>query len=202
MKLAAAILLFLLGAILFALGGCSVGPQPDSSLATHHSPLALNPPLGGSAPRAIFSAESLAQPDIVLPPQATITPLPPAVDLSWDAVTDGTVAIYYGTFSHSYTQRINAGTNRNLSIPGLDSGRKYYFSATHVDDFGVESDFAPELALTALRFFALHFDIAGTRLEASTNLVDWQPRSAQLQGETWRVAMNPAVRQEFYRAVQ
>ena len=72
-----------------------------------------------------------------------------SVTLAWNA-SAGTSAIdhyniYDGVVSHTYTNIISSGTNLTLTISGLASGSTYYFAATAVDTYGLESDFSAEV---------------------------------------------------------
>ena len=75
---------------------------------------------------------------------------PPVVTLEWDA-SPGTnniagYNIYYGTASRAYTSVLSAGTNLTLTVAGLLRDYTYYFAATAVDDYGLESDFSDEVS--------------------------------------------------------
>ncbi len=51
--------------------------------------------------------------------------------VSWTALADGTqtgYAIYYGTTSKQYTDRVDAGLVTSKAISGLSSGVRYYFN--------------------------------------------------------------------------
>ena len=52
--------------------------------------------------------------------------------------------IYYGAASAKYTSVVPAGTNTTLSISNLVEGNTYYFAATAVDAFGLESAYSME----------------------------------------------------------
>ena len=52
--------------------------------------------------------------------------------------------IYYGVASATYTAVVAAGTNTTVSISNLAEGTTYYFAATAVDTFGLESDYSIE----------------------------------------------------------
>jgi hypothetical protein len=53
-------------------------------------------------------------------------------------------AIYYGTASGAYTNTASAGTNTTLTISNLVQGATYFFVATAIDTFGLESDYSSE----------------------------------------------------------
>jgi hypothetical protein len=52
--------------------------------------------------------------------------------------------IYFGIASGTYTNAISAGTNTTLSVSNLVGGKTYYFAATAVDSYGLESDYSVE----------------------------------------------------------
>ena len=73
---------------------------------------------------------------------------PQSATLAWDP-SPGTdlIANYnvcYGVASATYTNEVAAGTNTTMSIPNLVAGTTYYFAATAVDTFGLESDYSSE----------------------------------------------------------
>ena len=121
-----------------------------------------------------------------------------SVKLSWDPSPDVPVAgyaIYYGTASHMYTDKISLGNATSVTISNLVAGTTYYFAATAYDDAGLESPFSNEAVYTvpldtsnqpsvlnpALssdgQFSFTVSEVAGTPyvIEASTNLVNWEP---------------------------
>lgn len=52
--------------------------------------------------------------------------------------------VYYGVASGTYTNSVSAGTNTTLTISNLIRGTTYYFVATAIDTFGLESDYSSE----------------------------------------------------------
>ena len=54
--------------------------------------------------------------------------------------------IYYGAASALYTNVVAVGTNTTVSISNLVGGATYYFAATAVDTFGLESVYATEVS--------------------------------------------------------
>ena len=72
------------------------------------------------------------------------------VTLAWDPSPGTNVIanykIYYGAASTTYTNVVAAGTNLTVSIPNLVVGTTYYFAATAVDTFGLESDYSTEVS--------------------------------------------------------
>ena len=73
-----------------------------------------------------------------------------SVTLAWDASPGTNVIanykIYYGVASGTYTNTASAGTNTTLSISNLVEGKTYYFAATAVDTYGLESDYSTEVS--------------------------------------------------------
>ena len=72
------------------------------------------------------------------------------VTLAWDPSSGTNVIagynIYHGTASGTYTNVTSAGTATTLSISNLVEGATYYFAATAVDVFGLESDYSTEVS--------------------------------------------------------
>jgi hypothetical protein len=70
------------------------------------------------------------------------------VSLVWDPSSGTNVIagykIYFGAASRTYTNVISAGTATTLSVSNLVEGRTYYFAATAIDAFGLESDYSTE----------------------------------------------------------
>jgi fibronectin type 3 domain-containing protein len=111
--------------------------------------------------------------------------------------------VYYGTTSEDYTNVIDAGNNTNLVISGVDPGATYYIAVTVYTESGKESGYSAEVSctvpvlvppssspssqtntLTAASYSAatgqFSFEVNGTDgsqyvVEASTNLIDWEP---------------------------
>ena len=52
--------------------------------------------------------------------------------------------IYYGGATGTYTNALSAGTGTTLTVSNLVQGATYYFVATAVDTFGLESDYSSE----------------------------------------------------------
>jgi hypothetical protein len=72
------------------------------------------------------------------------------VTLVWDPSSGTNVIanykIYYGTGSRTYTNGTSAGTATTLSVFNLVEGKTYYFAATAVDAYGLESDYSTEVS--------------------------------------------------------
>jgi hypothetical protein len=72
-----------------------------------------------------------------------------SVTLSWDPSPDPSVVsynVYYGVVSGAYTNVASAGAATILTISNLFDGVTYYFAATALDNFGLESDFSNEVS--------------------------------------------------------
>jgi hypothetical protein len=72
------------------------------------------------------------------------------VTLAWDP-SPGTNVIanynlYFGVASATYTNVVSAGTNTTISVSNLVEGATYYFAATAVDSYGLESDYSTEVS--------------------------------------------------------
>jgi hypothetical protein len=72
------------------------------------------------------------------------------VTLAWDPSTGTNIIanynVYYGVASATYTNVAAAGTNLTVSVSNLVEGATYYFAATAVDTFGLESDYSTEVS--------------------------------------------------------
>lgn len=71
-----------------------------------------------------------------------------SVTLAWDASSSSNVisyGIYYGCVSRTYTNRTEVGNVTNYTITNLSSTATYYFSATAINDIGLESDYSNEV---------------------------------------------------------
>ena len=175
----------LLAILLLLLTGCA--PLPQSHVASAD---------------VWFTGNSQPEPQIISLPAASIERLSPSVDLAWDDPESGMQhRIYWGTSSQSYGHVLDVGTNCSATVWGLELGRTYYFAVTASDINGIESEPSRQLALAARQTLKLHFNTPGDRLIASTNLQEWHDRPAQWLGDSWRVAVNPNIRQEFFRSI-
>ncbi len=147
-----------------------------------------------------------------------------SVKLSWDPSPDVPVAgyaIYYGTTSHMYTDKISLGEATAVTISNLVAGTTYYFAATAYDDDGLESPFSneamyavppdplsePPLLNPSLnsngQFSFVVSGVAGYpyAVEASTNLVDWVMVTNRASPFTFTAGDMHQFNQEFFRAV-
>lgn len=113
------------------------------------------------------------------------------VTLAWDASQASDVAgyvLHYGTASQTYTSRIDAGTNTQLSVDGLDEGLTYYFALTAYNSARIESPPSGEIVYIAPGLltiapglypgspFYLKFPVAPGHwyeIEASVDLKSW-----------------------------
>ena len=115
------LLAVLLGLLLVAICGCRTFERP-----------AGNPGPGASG---AYRAEA--------PNLASVT-------LAWDASASTNAAgyfLYWGGASGSYTNRVDAGTNLQASVPGLERGQAYWFAATAYDETVThQSDFSNEIS--------------------------------------------------------
>jgi Fibronectin type III domain len=147
-----------------------------------------------------------------------------SVKLSWDPSPDVPVAgyaIYYGTASQIYTDKISLGSATTVTVSNLVAGTTYYFAATAYDDAGLESPFSNEAVYTvppdpsnqppllnpALnsngQFSFVVSGVAGIpyAVEASTNLVDWVTVTNSVSPFTFTATDIYQNNQEFFRAV-
>lgn len=72
-----------------------------------------------------------------------------SVRLGWDKSPEANITgyrIHYGVASRTYTHTVNVGNTTNAIISGLADGVIYYFAATSLDSYGLESDYSNEAA--------------------------------------------------------
>jgi hypothetical protein len=72
------------------------------------------------------------------------------VQLAWTPSTTTntspiTYRVYWGVVSHTYTNYLSAGTNLTLNVTNLARGSTYFFAATALDIYSLESDFSSEV---------------------------------------------------------
>lgn len=73
-----------------------------------------------------------------------------SVTVTWTALADGTqigYAIYYGTTSGNYTNRLDAGLVTSKVVPNLSSGVRYYFIVQAYFANGDETPASDEVSL-------------------------------------------------------
>src|SRR4051812_283398 len=69
------------------------------------------------------------------------------VTLAWDPSTDASVTgyrVYYGVLTGVYTNIVDAGSATNVTLSSLQTGTRYFFAATAVDNLGQESVYSAE----------------------------------------------------------
>jgi hypothetical protein len=116
-----------------------------------------------------------------------------SVTLAWDPSADTSVvgyALYYGTSSRTYPNRVDVGSVTNATISGLQEGVVYYFVATAYNVASLESIPSNEVTFLVPGIVKLmasptptnppcvSFPVAPGRsyiLQASQDLETWQP---------------------------
>jgi len=121
------------------------------------------------------------------------------VTLAWDASLDASVAgyrIYFGTNSGCYLGVTNAGLVQTQTV-ALPHGGRWFFAATAMDAYGVESEFSNEVQCSFRPSPPVLHGQSWVRLvpmfSRSTNLVDWSPFAGE---PTWLTADRA---QEFFK---
>ena len=74
------------------------------------------------------------------------------ITLSWDPNTEFNLAgykVYYGTASRNYAFSVDVGEYAEVTISGLEPGKRYYFAATAYDLDGNESNLSDEITFPA-----------------------------------------------------
>lgn len=74
-----------------------------------------------------------------------------AVTLVWDPSPSENIVgynVYYGGSTRNYTNVVSAGNTTSVTISNLVTGCTYFFAATAIDSFGLESDFSEEAIYT------------------------------------------------------
>ena len=85
------------------------------------------------------------------PAFSSTVPAGVTIPLAWNQSPDANVAgynVYFGTASHSYTNRIHLGNVTNTAVSGLVAGATYFFAATCYDAAGGESGYSAEATST------------------------------------------------------
>jgi hypothetical protein len=174
------------------IGGCAIGLKSagirssNSNLQTPH----------------LVTMQSAAQPASTLDPRPSVSIAPPSVSLIWNAVSNVVGYNVYVGFAHnSYERQVPVDTTE-AEITGLNYGIKYHFAVTSIDTNGLESDFSNDYPADVQTVLNLTFPQPGSALESSRDLMSWSPHAAHFTNGVWRVRINPAVTQEFYRTVQ
>jgi hypothetical protein len=75
----------------------------------------------------------------------------PGVSLAWNPNTAPGIAgyrLYYGSASGSYSSKIDVGNATATAVPGLTSGKTYFFAATAYNSAGLESGYSGEVSYT------------------------------------------------------
>lgn len=76
------------------------------------------------------------------------TGLSAEVTLAWDAGSSNGVVgykVYWGPAHTAYTNSVSTGNVLSVTVSNLTVGATYYFAATTLDVFGLESDYSGEL---------------------------------------------------------
>jgi hypothetical protein len=77
------------------------------------------------------------------------------VTLAWDASTSGTnitnYMVYWGVTSRVYTNSISTATNLVGVVSNLIPATTYFYAATAMDKWGLESDYSSEISNTTPR---------------------------------------------------
>jgi hypothetical protein len=71
------------------------------------------------------------------------------VTLAWDPSTDPNVTgfrVFYGSSSHSYPFKNDAGKSTTFTVSNLQEGATYYFVVTAYNSSGIESQFSNEVS--------------------------------------------------------
>jgi Fibronectin type III domain len=146
-----------------------------------------------------------------------------SVKLSWDPSSDPRVIgynVYYGTVSRAYTNEISAGSATTVTVTNLVEGVTYYFAVTAYDDAGLESPFSNEAVYTVPlnasnqpsvltsaknsngQFSFTLSGVAGSPyvIEASTNLVNWEPVLTNVAPFTFTISISSQYDRRFFRA--
>ncbi|HWF17882.1 MAG TPA: fibronectin type III domain-containing protein [Verrucomicrobiae bacterium] len=77
--------------------------------------------------------------------------------LTWNASTDSHTSgyyVYYGTDSHQYLYKVNAGAKTSFSVTNLPPGMTFYFAVSSYSSQGVEGVPSSEVSLSPLYFLA------------------------------------------------
>lgn len=212
-------------ALILLVAGCStqqpakVTTLPPVPIATPPDPLAAIMPRG-FVPSVIVPPEQptpatmimrgFAQPAVVIQPG---TPgfvfLPCKLGLQWNPsvpnLEQTNIAthynLYYGDCHFRYTTLVPLGNVTNATLLDLIAWHRYFFTVTALDDFGGESDYAPELEwVVAPQEAELRLDPPGDALLSSADLFSWGSRDGTLSNGVWRIKVRTNST-EFYRSL-
>lgn len=108
------------------------------------------------------------------------------VTLTWDPNLDTNVIgsfLYYGP-PGAFTNRIDCGPSRTVTVTGLATNTPYAFATAAYNAAGIESDFSNELIHTITATATnpppkTNLVQITTLLDTSTNLLDWQTLTQQ-----------------------
>ncbi len=156
-----------------------------------------------------------------------VTPPPPAIiTLAWDPSPSTNVTgynVYYGTAPRTYSTAVNAGFSTTQVITNLTRGATYYFSATALDQNGLESEYSSELAytvpiivnprLTLTRNTTGAFSITATGIQnyqyavlASEDMISWRNVATVTANSTgqiqWSDPTSGSYKRRYYRLQQ
>lgn len=159
-------------------------------------------------PRAILTAQSMAQPMVTITPFNGGASLVNYVWIEWtdDDPAAASFNLYWSdTGPHVYEHVMNT-TNKTCVVSNFPVGATWYFAATALDSNGVESDFSDQYAFTMKPALDITFDFpqpaTNISVQSSTDLNTWQPRVAyQRSNGVWRVDINSDSPMEFYRGI-
>src|SRR3954447_10756969 len=99
----------------------------------------------GRVPRRTWALLMLLSLGFTLPVRAD------NLTLAWDPSSDPSATaykLYYSTTSGTYSNSVSAGANTTATVSGLLPGNTYFFSATALNDAGLESPFSNEVSYT------------------------------------------------------
>jgi len=100
------------------------------------------------------------------------------VNLTWDESPDPIVAgfnVYWGTASRMYSSKLDVGRSVAVLIPGLQTGKRYFFAITAYDHNRIESNFSAEVTTVIAAEMNLpfwyDFHVPGSLAESATSEV-------------------------------
>jgi len=138
-----------------ALAGCDDTETLNAAQANAEPPTSAAPPSAAPTPAPTPAPAPTPSPTPTPAPPPAAAP-PPATaqsaTLTWQANTDADLAgyrIYYGTTSGRYLQARGQGIPTRATshtVSELQSGARYYFALTAVDQYGNESGYTQEVS--------------------------------------------------------